>query len=299
MKPGIYLVHKPVGQTSFALVQAFMDDRRAAGIRPDKLPVCHAGALDPFAEGLVLLLAGDATRLMHLLHPIPKSYVATVRWGLETDSGDPLGRPTAEGDPSRLEPAALDVALAEFLGWRDQIPPATSNKRVGGERAYARAHRGEHVELPPSRVYLHEAKFLSHDLPRSSTLQLVTGGGYYVRALARDLGRATGARAHLQSLSRAAIGPWSDPPPGTRVAVHGTALFPWCSSVTIDDAELTTLRAGAPIPARPPAPPSWTLPPGFPDPAAPLRAVHQDALVAMLRERGGQLLPDPPFRRPL
>src|SRR4051794_37648920 len=166
MNPGIYLVHKPVGQTSFALVQAFMDDRRKAGIRPDKLPVCHGGALDPFAEGLVLLLAGDATRLMHLLHPIPKTYLATVRWGVETDNGDPRGRPTAEGDPSRLSPQALDAALKPFLGWRDQVPPATSNKRVGGERAYVRAHRGEHVELPPSRVYLHEARFLSHDLPR-------------------------------------------------------------------------------------------------------------------------------------
>src|SRR6266403_471637 len=98
--PGIYRVHKPVGQTSFALVQAFMEDVQAAGIRRDRLPVCHGGALDPFAEGLVLLLAGQETRLMDLLHPVPKTYVAEIAWGAETDNGDPLGRVTERGDPS-------------------------------------------------------------------------------------------------------------------------------------------------------------------------------------------------------
>src|SRR3954470_13734718 len=170
LTPGIYLVHKPVGHSSFALVQAFMEEVRRAGIRRDRLPVCHGGALDPFAEGLVLLLAGQATRLMDLLHPIPKTYLAEITWGAETDNGDPLGRVVARGDPSRLTPQELDEALAPFIGWHDQVPPATSNKRVGGERAYRRAHRGESFEWPPSRVYLHEARWLEHRLPGSSTL---------------------------------------------------------------------------------------------------------------------------------
>ena len=149
MTPGIHLVHKAVGETSFSLVQAFMEEIRAAGIRRDKLPVCHGGALDPFAEGLVLLLAGQATRLMDLLHPVPKTYSATIAWGAETDNGDLLGRVVARGEPQGLTADRLTGALAEFVGWREQVPPATSNKRIDGERAYRKAHRGERVELPP------------------------------------------------------------------------------------------------------------------------------------------------------
>src|SRR5436190_1296887 len=261
---------------------------RGAGTRTGLHPpsVCHGGALDPFAEGLILLLAGQATRLMDLLHPIPKTYVATVAWGSETDNGDLLGRVVARGQGRRLTAERLDGALAEFVGWRDQVPPPTSNKRIDGERAYRKAHRGEPVELPPSRVYLHEARWLSHRLPESSTLFLVSGGGYYVRSLARDLGRATGARAHLTALRRVSVGPWEDPAPGQRIAVVGAALFPWCASVHVDAQEVKALRAGKSIPRRPVEPAQWPLPAGFPDPGPPLRALHEGTLVAMLRGRG-------------
>lgn len=299
MKPGVYLAHKPVGQTSFSLVQALMDEVRASGVRRDKLPVCHGGALDPFAEGLLLLLAGQATRLMDLLHPIPKTYVAEIAWGAETDNGDPLGRVVARADASPLTPAVLDEAVRAFAGWRDQVPPSTSNKRVDGERAYRKAHRGESFQLPPSRVYLHEARWLAHDLPRGSTLRLVTGGGYYVRALARDLGRATFALAHLRALRRTAIGPWEDPGAGERALIRGANLFPWCGSVQLDAGEVAALRGFRPIAARPAEPPGWPLPPGFPDPNAPIRGLHDGALVAMLREREGKLVGDPVLRSPL
>jgi len=288
--PGIYRVHKPVGQTSFALVRSFMEDVRRAGIRRDRLPVCHGGALDPFAEGLLLLLAGPMTRLMDLLHPVPKSYVAEIAWGSETDNGDPLGRVVARGDASPLTPSLLEGALAPFLGWQDQVPPRTSNKRVDGERAYRRAHRGESFEIPPSRVYLHEARWIAHRLPASSTLRLVTGGGYYVRSLARGLGRATGARAHLATLRRTAIGPWEDPPAGQRVWTRGEDLFPWCPLVHVDASEAKVLRVGKGIQPRPLEPPSWSLPPGFPDPRAPIRAFQDGHLITMLRERDGLLV---------
>lgn len=296
MQPGIYLVHKPVGQTSFSLVQAFMEETRAAGIR---LPVCHGGALDPFAEGLVLLLAGEATRLMDLIHPAPKTYVAEIAWGAETDNGDLLGAVTATGDAGALTPSRLDEALRDFVGWREQVPPRHSNKRVGGERAYVRAHRGEAFEVPPSRVYLHEARFVAHHLPRASTLRLVTGGGYYVRALARDLGRATGARAHVSALCRTAIGPWNDPGPGTRVHCRGADLFPWLPWVAIDASELSALRAGKPISSRPLEPPHAALPEGYPAAAEPIRALHAGSLAALLREREGKLAAAPLLRSPL
>jgi len=299
MNPGIYLVHKPVGQTSFSLVRSLMEEVRAAGIRRDRLPICHGGALDPFAEGLLLLLAGEATRLMELLHAVPKTYVAEIAWGAETDNGDPLGRVVARADAGALTPERLQQALAAFIGWQDQVPPRTSNKRVAGERAYRKAHRGESFELPPSRVYLHEARWLSHRLPASSTLELVSGGGYYVRSLARDLGRATGALAHLAALRRTSVGPWRDPPAGERILVRGVDLFPWCASVRIHREEIATLQSGRPILARAIEPPTWPLPQGYPDPRAPLRAIHDHTLVALLRERENELIAAPVLRAPL
>src|SRR5688572_23187000 len=117
MKPGIYLAHKQVGTTSFSLVQAFMDEVEAAGLTRKQLPVCHGGTLDPFAEGLLLLLAGPATHLMDLLHAVPKTYEAEVIWGVETDNGDLLGQIVREGDTSVLSSNILDAALVPFLGW--------------------------------------------------------------------------------------------------------------------------------------------------------------------------------------
>src|SRR5216684_3980095 len=248
LDPGIHLLHKPAGPTSFSLVQPFLSEAR--GLRP-RIAVCHGGALDPFAEGLLPILVG-------------------------------------RGDASGLDPARLDGALAPFLGWHEQVPPATSNKRVGGERAYVRAHRGELVELPPVRVYLHEARWVWHDLPRASGLRLVARGGYYVRALARDLGRALGCRAHLSRLSRTAIGPWRDPGPGRNELVRGSRILPWGAVRDIGAEEARALRNG-PIVRGELRPPEWLLPQGFPDPQAPVRALLDGQLIGLLRERDGML----------
>ncbi|MFL5371244.1 MAG: tRNA pseudouridine(55) synthase, partial [Myxococcales bacterium] len=113
MRPGIHLLHKRPGETSFSLVRAFAEK---TGLR-----ACHGGALDPFAEGLLLLLAGPATRLFELLHPIPKTYEAEVAWGVETDNGDPLGPPVVTGDDSTLTQAQLDSAVSQQLARRDQV----------------------------------------------------------------------------------------------------------------------------------------------------------------------------------
>uniref|UniRef100_UPI001F07E780 tRNA pseudouridine(55) synthase TruB n=1 Tax=Myxococcus vastator TaxID=2709664 RepID=UPI001F07E780 len=288
LSPGIYRVHKPVGATSFSVVQRFMEEAKAA--QPGKrIPVCHGGTLDPFAEGLLLVLVGQAPRLFELLHAVPKVYEAEVIWGTETDTGDLHGRPVLQGETAALTPESLDAALASFVGWREQVPPATSAKKVGGEPAYRKAHRGEAVELPPSRVYLHAARWLSHDLPRASRLWLSCRGGYYVRALARDVGRALGCGAHLSTLRRAAIGPWADPEPEQRGWLHGRELLPWARVRTLTDAEVGELRRERPIPASGLLPPDWKLPPGFPDPEAPVRGFHQGRLTFLLRERDGAL----------
>ncbi len=287
MESGVYLVHKEVGGTSFDVVRAFTREAREAGLK--KYPLGHGGTLDPFASGLLLILAGQATRLMELMHPIPKTYVADITWGRETDTCDHLGQVMTEGDASPLSPALLDAALATFVGWQDQVPPATSAKKIGGEAAYRKAHRGEEVILPPSRVYLHEARWLEHDLPKQSRLELACRGGYYVRALARDLGRQLQCGAHLTGLHRSAIGPWKDPGPGVRTGVHGASLVPWCQSRILDDAEAAHLDHGRAISAGEFDAPTWKLPDGFPDPSAPIRALHDGRLVALLREQEGEL----------
>src|SRR5262249_49948047 len=155
---------------------------------------------------------------------------------------DPLGRTTFSGDPSGLSIRQLEAALATFVGWQDQIPPTTSAKRIGGERAYLKAHRGESVVMPATRVYLHEASWTRHDLPRQSELRLTVRGGYYVRALVRDLGRLVGCGAHLTTLQRTAIGPWTDPGPGVSIQLHGRQLLPWAATRLLSDQEVGDLR---------------------------------------------------------
>jgi tRNA pseudouridine55 synthase len=288
MTPGIHLLHKPVGPTSFSLVQACIqkapprDGRRA-------LRICHGGTLDPFASGLLLILVEPATRLFSYLHAIPKVYEATVRWGIETDNGDPHGKTVFTGDASGLRQEQLDASLAGFVGWHDQIPPATSAKRIGGERAYVKAHRGETVSLPASSVYLHEASWLNHELPEQSRLRLVVRGGYYVRTLARDLGRLLGCGAHLSQLHRVAIGPWNDPGPDIELAAAGREILSWSATRVLGDQDVGELRHERPIPESALAPPTWPVPAGFPDPQAPIRGVHQERLRFLLARQAGQL----------
>src|SRR5687767_7135510 len=115
MNAGIYLLHKPVGPTSFSVMHSFRSAGTERGRK--KLKVCHGGTLDPFASGLLLVLAGQATKLFDHLHAVPKVYEATVRWGVETDNGDLLGRPVFSGDPSHLTAQRLDEAISSFIGW--------------------------------------------------------------------------------------------------------------------------------------------------------------------------------------
>jgi len=288
MAPGIHVVHKPVGPTSFSFLQSCIAS--SAGAEVQKRPkTCHGGTLDPFASGVLLILVEPATKLFEYLHPIPKVYEATVRWGAETDNGDLLGRTVSTGDASGLSRAQLEEALATFIGWHDQIPPATSAKRIGGERAYLKAHRGEAVDLPASNVYLHEAVWIDHALPVQSTMRLTVRGGYYVRALARDLCRLVGCGAHLTRLHRVSIGPWIDPGPDRRVELRGHAILPWTTNRILSDQEVGELRQNRLIPQHKLLPADWPLPQGFPDPQAPIRGFHMNRLAFLLERHDSQL----------
>ncbi len=280
----LWRVHKPPGVSSASLVDDF---RRSHGGN-FTLKVSHGGVLDPFAEGLVLLLVGAANRLFEALHEVPKTYVAQVQWGLETDTGDAGGREVRRGDANALTPDQLDAALESFRGWTAQTPPATSNKRVEGERAYLKAHRGEEVVLPPQQVYLHSARWRSHQLPVSSSLEVVVRGGFYVRSLAVDLGRALGVGAHVAALQRSAIGSYEDV---TEPVQHtGRDVLPWLSSMELDDAQWGELKREV-NPQVICAPGSWVMPEGFPAATAGVRAMHQGRLVALIRQGPPLILP--------
>jgi tRNA pseudouridine55 synthase len=188
-----------------------------------------------------------------------------------------------------LNAAQLDAALATFVGWHDQIPHATSAKRIEGERAYLNAHRGETVVMPASRVYLHEARWLGHNLPGESRLRMIVRGGYYVRALARDLGRMVGCGAHLTGLHRSAIGPWSDPGPDRIVEMHGRDVLPWAAVRNLTDREVGELRQRRDIDLGELLPPDWPLPTGFPEPNAPVRGFHAGKFCCLLSVVEGKL----------
>jgi len=290
MEPGIHLVHKPAGPTSAEVLRQVL--ARSPGRRPVR--ACHGGTLDPFAGGLLLVLAGGATRLFDLLHAAPKRYVAEVRWGAETDSGDPLGAVVGRGDPAALSPESLEAALGPFLGWTEQVPPPTSAKKIGGEPAYRKVQRGEAVSLPPSRVYLHQARWEAHHLPARSVLSLTCRGGLYVRALVRDLGRALGPRAHVGALQRTEIGPWRDPGPAAESipCARGADALPWAAARRLTDAEVGELRRHRPIPLGSLERPRWAPPPGFPlEPPPPVLGIHHERAIFLLDREGGSLSP--------
>jgi tRNA pseudouridine55 synthase len=266
---GVWLVDKRVGPTSFETLDA---------LRPSFAPLkaCHGGALDPFASGLLVVLAGKATHVFHLLHELPKTYVATIAWGAETDNGDLHGKVIAEGDASGLTREKLEAALEAHKGWQLQVPPVFSNKRVGKERAWRLARSGATVELPAEREYLHEATWRSLD-----ELELTCRGGYYVRALARDLGRAVGCRAHLKALKRVSIGPWRCPSGDPEHQPLLEALS-WLPRRTLTDDELGRLRKKEPLEPKPVEPARWTVPPGFPLPEPRVLALHLGRAAALL-----------------
>jgi tRNA pseudouridine55 synthase len=192
------LVDKPAGVTSHDVVAVA---RRTLGERR----IGHAGTLDPFATGLLVLLAGRVTRLLPYLDAEPKVYQARIRFGSATDTDDATGRVTREARlPIRAD---VDRVIGELTGSFDQVPPAYSARHVGGRRAYDVARQGDPVELPPTRVTVHAWEVTSRT---TDTLDAVItcSGGTYIRALARDLGRRTGSAAHLAALRRTRSGPF-------------------------------------------------------------------------------------------
>lgn len=189
---GVILYPKPPGVTSHDVVARVR--RTLSQEQGRRAKVGHAGTLDPFATGLLLVLAGPATRAQRFLMALPKTYRAVARLGWTSDTGDRDGQLVETG---RM-PASLEIPVGEVM----QRPHPFSAVKVGGERLYKKARRGELVDAPPRRVHIYRADLLRHDGDRAE-FEIECSSGTYVRQLVAELGDA-----YCEELERTAIGPF-------------------------------------------------------------------------------------------
>jgi len=199
---GWLVLDKPVGMTSthaVSVVKRLFQARRAG----------HAGTLDPLASGLLPIALGEATKTVPFVMDGRKIYRFTVRWGEERDTDDAEGR-AIEISAERPTAEAIRALIPRFSGLIEQVPPRFSAVKIGGERAYDLARDGEAVELAPRPIEVHHLELVETPDPDHSVLAAACGKGTYVRALARDMGRALGCFGHVTALRRTAVGPFAE-----------------------------------------------------------------------------------------
>jgi len=169
----------------------------------------HAGTLDPLATGVLPIALGEGTKTVPYAVEGQKAYRFTVRWGVETDTDDAEGRVAATSDACP-ERDAIEALLPRFIGETMQMPPAFSAIKVGGERAYDLARAGEAVALEPRQVRIDALVLVETPEAHTATFEARCGKGTYVRALARDMGRALGCLGHVTALRRTQVGSFDE-----------------------------------------------------------------------------------------
>ncbi len=197
---GWLILDKPLGLTStkaLAIARRLLNANKAG----------HAGTLDPLANGVLPLAFGEATKTVPYLVEARKTYRFTVRWGEETTTDDAEGPVTRES-AVRPSPEQILAELPAFVGEIMQTPPAFSAVKVDGERAYDLARGGEEVVLQPRLAHIHRVEIAEVVDTGHVTFEMVCGKGTYVRAFARDLGRALGCFGHVRALTRFGVGPF-------------------------------------------------------------------------------------------
>ena len=193
---------KPAGMTSHDVVDRA---RRLLGTRK----VGHAGTLDPDVTGVLLLGVGQATRLLRFVVELPKTYAGQVVLGTETTTLDAGGETTATHDMAGVGLDDVRAAAAGLVGDILQVPPMVSAVRVGGRRLHELAREGVEVERAPRPVTVYRFDVPAEVEPGVFAVEVECSSGTYVRSLAADLGRALGGGAHLRTLRRTAVGPWT------------------------------------------------------------------------------------------
>ncbi len=197
---GFLNIDKPAGMTSRDVV-----NRIQRLVRPCK--VGHAGTLDPLATGVLVICLGHATRLVDYVHRYSKRYAAGFLLGRTSDTEDIEGHVVELPTAPTVSHEEIEAVLPRFLGEISQVPPAHSALKVDGQRAYARARRGETVVLDARPVTIHALRCTAYE-PPELRLDVTCGTGTYVRSLGRDIARAVGTEAVMVHLRRVAIGPF-------------------------------------------------------------------------------------------
>jgi tRNA pseudouridine55 synthase len=252
---GILVVDKPVGPTSFDVVHKL---RRAMGTRS----LGHCGTLDPLASGVIVVCVGRYTRFVRFLTADDKRYRAQVTFGFSTPSLDLETAPHEFGDARVVDAAAVEAALAALERQTTQVPPLHSAIQKDGERLYQRARRGETVDVDPRPVEVRALRLLGlaarqtdHGVVVDADLDVDVAKGFFVRALARDLGERVGCPAHLSGLRRTRSGDFGlqdaiplevarDPAAGPGFLRRGPAAIRGLPRLVLDEDTARALRFG-------------------------------------------------------
>lgn len=225
----VAVVDKPSGMTSHDVIDSVRN-----ALATNK--VGHAGTLDPDATGVLVIGVGRATRLLRYAQMGDKRYRAVASFGSTTTTQDASGEVVATNEV-RFARVDLEGALQEFTGDIEQIPPMVSAVKVGGERLYRKARRGEEVERPARKVTIRELQLLDlhQELPERAlaTLDVTCTGGTYIRTLVHDIGQRLGCGAHLAELRRTASGPFSEGQAVPLAEMDPTRLRPMREAVAL------------------------------------------------------------------
>jgi len=275
-------VYKPPGPTSTAVLNEL---KRHFGFKK----IGHTGTLDPFAEGVLILLLGKATRLAPYYQELPKTYEAVGVLGVDTDTYDLTGRVLRTEEPPPVEEEKFKSALREFKGEIEQVPPPFSAKKIKGKRAYKLARRGKSVELKPIKVKVYSIEPLWLNPPEFA-FRATVSGGTYVRTLVRDLGKKLGSIAATKRLVRTSVGSIKTEDCFTleellkerspeRFLKRADAGLENLKAVKLNDAQIRRLARGLPVELEAPL-------------AGPVRILDREGnLVAMGEAKGGILKP--------
>ena len=205
-KGEIFSIDKPYGMTSFGALAhiRYVLSRR---LKIKRVKIGHAGTLDPLATGVLILCTGKATKQIEQLQSHTKEYTCTIQLGATTESYDREHTVNATYPTNHITLDRIEEILKQFIGDIRQTPPTYSACKVGGERAYALRRSGEAVVLKPKTVRIDTIETIGFDRAKMQlNLRIVCGKGTYIRALARDIGRALGSGAFLLSLRRTKVG---------------------------------------------------------------------------------------------
>ena len=199
----IILIDKPAGLSSFGVVARVR--RRLSMEAGKKVKVGHTGTLDPFATGLLILLANKATKLSNQFLKLDKWYEATICLGKTSTTGDPEGEITEQNTEKVPTLEEVKTVVNQFVGQITQTVPAFSAVKINGQRAYQLARRGEAVSMPTRQIEIYVIEILSYNYPEL-IIRTHVSSGTYIRTLGEDIGKALGVGAYLTALRRTQVG---------------------------------------------------------------------------------------------